>query len=201
MKQINSPKEASKVLNIPLTTQNKSLIKPLNETKKPKRAKRPGEGRPTKYDQKYCKEIIAYFTVEHFEDKVVERMHTKSGDDVEKFKETANPLRFLSGFARSIGVTHTTLLEWRDSQPEFSVAFTRAKELQQEMMVSNALKGLYNPHFTIFATKNMIGWRDKTEIEIGIADETFEKYKQLSVQDLQKKLDELMPNRVAGLLT
>ena len=36
----------------------------------------------------------------------------------------------------------------------------KAKELQMEMILSNGVKGLYNPAITCFMMKNMFRWRD-----------------------------------------
>ena len=143
-------------------------------------------GRPTKYKPQYCQKIIEYFSVEHFEDKLVSRVTGKNDYKKEEFKETANPLPFITQFARKIGVATSQLFVWEKTYPEFREALTCARELQQEMLVSNAMKGLYQPHFTIFSAKNMIGWKDKTEIEHGATDELMDKYKDMSADELLK---------------
>jgi len=109
-------------------------------------------GRPTKYKPEYCQKITQYFDIKPY---------------VKKDKTLkANDLRFLSKFARSIHVTHDTLLEWTKVYPEFSEAFKKAKALQMEHLVTNGLRGLFNTTFAIFAAKNMIGWRDSRDLEI-----------------------------------
>ncbi len=163
----------------------------MTYVKKNNRPPRKGEGRPSKYKPEYCQEIIKYFDIEHY--KIIQ-IKTK-GKNFEKIeeKEVANSLQFISGFARKIDVNVDTLREWKANHPEFSAAFTRAKELQHEMMVNNASKGLYNPNFLIFAMKNMHEWRDRTEIDHGLTDETYEKYKSLSVDELMEKVKNLIP--------
>ena len=160
--------------------------------KKNNRPAREGEGRPSKYDPKYCQEIVDYFDIDHYEEKVTAVVTGKGDYTKEEKKEIANSLRFITGFARKINVSINTLHEWAKVHQQFQEAFTRAKQLQEEMIVDNATKGLYNPHFTVFAMKNMCGWRDKTDIEHAVSDETFEKYKSLSIEELKKKVDGLL---------
>lgn len=150
-------------------------------------------GRPSSYDPKYCDELIKFFSVEHFEEKVVARVTGKNDYEKEEFKEIANKIPFINAFARKIGVSHDTLYEWARVHPEFSASMSRAKDLQAEMIVSNALKGLYQPHFAFFAMKNMHGWKDKTEIDHGITDESYEKLKAIPVEELKKELNDLFP--------
>ena len=164
-----------------------------------KKSKKPRKkmGRPTKYKPEYCQEIIEYFDIEHFEDKLVSKVTGKNDYEKEEYKEVANPLRFLTQFARKIGVATKQLYEWEKVHPEFRKALTRARELQQEMLVSNAMKGLYQAHFTIFSAKNMIGWKDKTEVEHGATDDLLEKYKEMSADELIKKQRQLAQTLVA----
>ena len=111
--------------------------------------KHPG-GRPTKYEDWMPQAILDYFT-----------------------KEVGN-FPTLAGFSASIGVSRETLHDWatvKDANgalrnAEFSDAYKRAKELQEQNLVTGALTGAYNPTFAIFTAKNVLGWRDKVEQEI-----------------------------------
>ena len=111
--------------------------------------KHPG-GRPTKYEDWMVDAMITYFS-----------------------KEVGN-FPTLAGFSASIGVSRETLHDWATQKvvsgnlrhPEFSDAYKRAKELQEENLVSGALTGKYNATFAIFTAKNVLGWRDKIEQEI-----------------------------------
>ena len=122
-----------------------------------------GAGRPTKYKEEYCEEIVKYFSVEPYREVIV----TTEGKNFSKedVKLVPNQLPFLSAFARHIGVTHDTLIEWTNVHPEFSEAYKKAKELQKEFLIENGLQGLYNPAFAIFTAKNITDMRDKQEIE------------------------------------
>jgi len=54
----------------------------------------------------------------------------------------------------------------KEEQPfvEFSDAVKKAKEFQEKILVTNALKGLYNPAFSIFFAKNNLGWKDRQDV-------------------------------------
>lgn len=108
-------------------------------------------GRPTDYNPKYCEMIIEFFDVEHCK---------KTGRDVE-----AADLPQFTAFAKKIGVSRSTLFKWAREFEEFSNAYSIAKELQEELIVNNALKNRYNPYFSQFLLKNSHGWKDKTEVE------------------------------------
>ena len=122
-------------------------------------------GRPTKYKPEYCQEIITYFDVPFFEDKLVSTTTGKNEYSKDEYKEVATAPKFLSAFARSIGVDDTTLDEWAKHFPAFSLALKQAKALQREHWITCGLKGLYAPAAFIFSMKNMHEWRDQTEVK------------------------------------
>lgn len=122
-------------------------------------------GRPTKYLSKYCDEIVTFFEREPYRE--VEVVHTnKDGSKWSTFEDKPNDLPFLSDFAHSIGVNSDTLVEWSKVHAEFSVAYKKAKALQESMLATNGLRGLYAQPFAIFTAKNIAGWRDRTETDI-----------------------------------
>jgi len=110
-------------------------------------------GRPSKYKKKYCEEIVKYFDIEPYS--VNEKLN----------KLIPNDLRFLTGFARAIGVCKDTLNEWCTKYNEFSDAYKKVKGMQKEHLIINGLLGLYNPGFACFTAKNITVWRDKHEVE------------------------------------
>ncbi|MBI5402493.1 MAG: hypothetical protein HY959_03770 [Ignavibacteriae bacterium] len=121
-------------------------------------------GRPTKYKEDYCDDIIKYFDIEPTRT-ITERFFYKNGDEKEKEIEVANELPTIEGFCRTIKINKSTLHEWVKAHKEFSNAYNVAKDLQVDLWLKNSLKGLYNPTFSIFAGKNMFGWRDKQEFD------------------------------------
>lgn len=163
----------------------------------PKKKKNPPH-RPTLYDPKYCEMLTDFFSVDYSEDKVIAKVSGKNDYEREEVKETGLPLPMFGQFARKIGVSRDTIYEWAKVYPEFSDAMKRAKVMQEEMLVSNALKGLYQPNFSFFAMKNIHGWVDKTEVGHGLTDETYEKMKGLPIDKLGLRFQALIGYDASG---
>ena len=119
-------------------------------------------GRPTDYKPEYCDKIVEYFTQEPYRE-VIETYYYKNGESKDSVKLIANDLKFISGFAREIGVTTTTIHRWKEKYEEFSDALKKAKEIQQEHLVINGLQGNYQTAFAIFTAKNITDWRDNKD--------------------------------------
>jgi hypothetical protein len=116
----------------------------------------------TKYKPEYDQAIIDFFNRPRTRI-VKEKLYYKNGSIREYEKEIPADLPFLGSFAHSIGVTHQTLIKWAEDFPSFSKAYARAKEIQEEFLANNALRGLYNAHFAFQTAKNVCGWRDVKE--------------------------------------
>lgn len=129
-----------------------------------KKKEKQGRGRPSKYDPIYCRKILEYFEIDPQNFKDITITH-KDGSSVDKTEEEAAPLPTIRKFANSIGVDHTTLLEWCKKYPEFSTAYNKAREAQKEFIIENALRDNYSGYFAGLLMKNMFGWRDKTDVE------------------------------------
>lgn len=122
-------------------------------------------GRPTTYDPKYCEEIIQFFDIEaNYESEITVKY--KNGDERTEYKQVANNLPTMAGFARKIGVHRETLLNWSKEYPEFFDSIKKVKEMQEDILISNGIQNLYAQPFAIFAAKNLINWRDKQEHEL-----------------------------------
>lgn len=120
-----------------------------------KRASRPGEGRPTIYKPEYAEGLREYFNKRPIESEIID------GERV----EVKNPFPTLARYATNIGVHRETLLEWSKTYPEFSDAYKAAKALQEANLVEGAMCGAYSQAFAIFTAKNVLGWKDKTEVD------------------------------------
>ena len=136
---------------------------------KPKHPKHPG-GRPTKYLPDYHPQALKdYFNVDpcNFKDMEVTTTNVRDGKIITQAKtvEEANNLPFFFQFCKFVGITQETMLQWVKKYPMFSEAYTYAKDKQREILVTNGLRGNYDSRFAIFTAKNIIGWRDRTEIE------------------------------------
>lgn len=157
MAKTKKKKKTKKTTKKPIARKKaKKAAKPAKATKPAEDGKHAG-GRPTKYKAKYCEGIVKCFNI----------LPTKKDEG----KRVANDLKFLSQYAREIGVCHDTLLEWCKKHPEFSLAYKKAKDLQREHLITCGLLGFYNPAAFIFTAKNIAGMKDKTETIHDVADE------------------------------
>lgn len=118
--------------------------------------KAPVLGRPTKYRPEYCQKAIDYFNAEPYLEEVDDEGNiTRKVSDLPTFQHLASILK----------INQDTLYEWAKKHPAFSEALTICKQMQQHILITNALKGNYTPGPAIFALKNLCNWRDKSEVE------------------------------------
>ena len=146
----------------------------------------------TEYIKEYCNEMIEFFDRKPFEEKKVMR-YFKNGDSEEKIVFIPCELPILEGFASSLGVTVEILFKWAKEHTEFKHTMDICKTMQAHILITNGLKGLYNPTFTVFATKNIIGWTDKQDIKVSgvIQHKKLEEFltNKSNVVELKKKSD------------
>lgn len=143
----------------------KRTAKKTKPTKK-KSAKKNKGGRPTKYKKEYCRKIIEFFDIGPTREVEVVTAF-KNGTEKISTEERANHLPFFSKFAKSIGVHDNTLELWCKKYPEFMCAYTRAKHLQKQHLITCGLLGLYNHAFAKFVAINITDMRDQKNIELG----------------------------------
>ena len=123
-------------------------------------------GQPTKYKPEYCQQIIDFFSVE-----AMVIIKDGSFDGKTKLERLPAKMPWFEGFARKIGVSMTTLHDWRKKHPEFDEAYAHAKELQREFLVEVGLSGKTSASFVIFTMKNVCGWRDERDLSLKKAKE------------------------------
>lgn len=126
-------------------------------------------GRKSKYRPEFCQDIINYFDVPAI---IKTPDKTTIDPDTEEtivlsYKEKANDFPMFVDYAIKIGVCLDTLNEWTRRHPEFSDSYKKAKQMQERNWQLCSMKGLYSPAFTIFMGKNVYGWTDKQQIEVG----------------------------------
>lgn len=137
------------------------MNKKVEKLKVPKRAPRPGEGRPSKYDPSYCQRIIDFFDRPLFKEK---SFGSKAPE--------LNELPTLEYFAaKELGVTKQTLHNWAAEHPEFLAALNRAKELQTYMLVQGGVSRAYDPTFTKFLLNSVSDTYKDKPIQVEPTDE------------------------------
>lgn len=123
-------------------------------------------GRPSKYSPRFNKGIIDFFTQDLYTSRIKSTITQKNGSVVKNYELVPNPPLFLAEYGYTIGVTDETLRQWAKHKPDFSLSFTRAKQLQQEHIIKLANIGLFNSNFATFTMKNISHWRDKKDLEL-----------------------------------
>ncbi len=138
-------------------------------------------GRPTKYKPEYCQMLI---------------------------KHMSEGLSFKT-FGVEINVDEDTLFEWCNKHKEFSESKRigrRAQESFYEKFGRSAMAGKiknFNATAFVWMTKNMIGWRDKHDIELSgkegaepIQIQTSQESKNLTDAELKERLRQILqPNQ------
>lgn len=122
----------------PKRTPRKSIIKPKEAQKNP-------VGRPTKWDPKYCQEVIDFMAQGYS----------------------------LEAFCGHISVGKEAVYSWREKYPEFSYAVNEAFNKCRVFWEAAAINGLFtekgksiNSTVWIFNMKNRFGWRDQQSLEV-----------------------------------
>lgn len=115
-----------------------------------------------KYKKEYCKKMLDFFSIKHTEEKY-EITTDKNGEKV-KTVEKANPLPTFERFAVTIGACSENLEQWRKKYSEFGHAYIQCQELQKDMLNDLAMRGFYNPTYTMFVAKNITDMKDKPEV-------------------------------------
>jgi hypothetical protein len=132
-------------------------------------------GRPSKYDPKFCEEIVKFFDVPKSVRVVKAEITGKNDYSKTEYEDKPNPLPTFSKFARSVGICHDCITDWAKIHPEFTEAYNVAKELQKEFLMDNGLAGLYPPASFIFTAKNITDMKDKTDVDVNV--KTYEHFK------------------------
>lgn len=130
-----------------------------NKSGKKKSKEKKDPWRPTKWEPEFNDRIVAYFDHE-------DSYHIEHD---EKGRPYPVPVRLptFEKFARSIHVTHATLLNWAKEShddpkkyPGFFEAYTRAQELQESFLLTAGFAGASQSNMTIFILKNKYNYRD-----------------------------------------
>lgn len=121
-------------------------------------------GRPTKYKEEFCEQIIEYFRREPTTT-VYKTEYDKAGNvkgEIPIVMTTEFPT--FQGFADDLDVSMDTLNEWGRIYPAFSDSYARAKALQERIWLINSMDNRYNSQFAQFFGKNCLGYKDRTEL-------------------------------------
>lgn len=130
-----------------------------------KRAPRKGEGRPTKYDNKYINMVDDYLA-ECVDEQVqiVKQSNAEKGYEMYENKLKVK-LPTIVGFSLYSGVPERTLYDWRDAHEEFSQSLEKIVKTQQERLLNSGLSGEYNSTIAKLILASNHGMSDKQEVD------------------------------------
>ena len=100
------------------------------------------------------------------------------------------------GFSRVIGVSPTVMCDWDKRHAAWSEARARCKAIQEDWFSNALVSGIGNPTGAIFVAKNMLGWRDRTEVETVTRAEDSE-----STSAMKAALEHATPEQLGALST
>lgn len=121
-------------------------------------------GAPVTYEPRYCKEMLDYFSVKPYEYKQTDVFNKKGEKTGTTEYLDANDLPLFSGFAVKIGVHRSTLINWAKEYPEFEEIYKICKDMQDTNLLTNGLRGLYNPSYAGLVSKNWLNMKDKKDV-------------------------------------
>jgi hypothetical protein len=109
-------------------------------------------GRPTKYSATVPQQLV-----DHFADRLLDT----EGRSVPFLREVGVDLPTLGSFSREINVSLRTLHNWKAAHEDFADACESAQRIQEDMLESMTLKGVWVPSMAMFSLKYRHGWIDK----------------------------------------
>jgi len=115
------------------------------------------------YDPRYCQKLINYFNISPYDERYI--LDEKKGKIFAGRVPREMPI--LAKFCADIGVSQDLVREWAKAHVEFNEALNQARDIQEYILVTNSLLGLYTSNVAIFSMKNLIGWKNEQDIFLG----------------------------------
>ena len=116
---------------------------------------------PKEFVFDYCEKVIEFFDQKPYGEKIITGMRGKI--DIKLIP--CNPPLF-ERFASELGVPSRKVIQWREDFEEFDEACEIAQDLQEYIIVTNSLLGLYEKTFSKLLVKNKLGWKETVEQDI-----------------------------------
>lgn len=135
-----------------------------SKLKVPKRAPRPGEGRPSKYRPEYCQQMLDYF-------KSARDIFKKASFGSKGEKEYLEFPTFQGFAALELGVCTKTLQNWCDEDEQFLRTYETCREIQQQILVKGGLTRAYDSNFAKFILNSVSDTFKDKPVELDATDE------------------------------
>lgn len=119
-------------------------------------------GRPEEYQEEYVLKVDEYLATCIDED--INYVTLDSAKATGYQKRVNVKLPSYEGFAKFLGVSRTSLAEWREKHKSFSVALERISAEQKQRLFEKGLSGDYNPTIAKLGLSANHGMREKSDI-------------------------------------
>lgn len=121
------------------------------------------------YKREYAAHLVAYFSAEPYQECIETVWHSNGAVRSERVLRVPNRLPTFERFAAELGVSAERLKEWEAQHEAFARAAGRARELQRDFLMQNALLGLYNAAFAKLAAEAVCGMQEAHTLTIEAA--------------------------------
>ena len=88
----------------------------------------------------------------------------KNGDVTTRMERIANPPPNIRILAKALGLSKSTLHRYLKNKKSWDTVKELMDLTYSETLQENAIMNMYSGSFAIFAAKNRLGWKDKSEV-------------------------------------
>ena len=113
--------------------------------------------------------LIRHFSGAPYSESIDTAWHSNGEVRQESLRRIANPLPTFEGFATKIGVCVRTLAQWEEAHAYFREACERARDMQRDFLVQNALLGLCDASFARMVASAVCGLQDSQHLTLETA--------------------------------
>jgi len=114
----------------------------------------------------YIEELLNYFDIEPYSEVIIKSSSNNKNDEddiesvnIKSTKLEPNNLPMFSKWAFKVGLTLKDIETLYSMYPRFAHAYDMCKEMQEYILVTNMLLGLYKSSTSIFVAKNILSWK------------------------------------------
>jgi hypothetical protein len=125
---------------------------------KPKKPRKEPFGRPTKYREDFPQKMIDYFKRPMWQYEEIEVATAKGVQKITQKVPCEPP--FVEGFCEEIMISKRTFYDWVEKYPDFSHAFSIAKQAQANRLANHAMLGGYNSSISKLILANCTDYKE-----------------------------------------
>ena len=142
------------------------------------------------YRDEYPSMLVAYFEARPLGLRMID------AGQADTARAVCSEVPTFQGFSRVIGCSPTTFAEWDKRHPAWLDARARCKAIQEDWFSNALVSGIGNPTGAIFVAKNMLNWRDRSEVETVTRAEDSE-----ATSAMKRALEHASPEQLQALAT